>query len=94
MASGDPTLIADALLRASLSQVDASWVEAASLHSLERPELEVQWAATLALGHLVRRYGRVDLDAVLYQIIMNVAWLTWKERVRKCPTIPAIFLPN
>lgn len=68
MASEEPALIADALLRASLSEVDASWIEAASLQALERPELEVRWAATLALGHLVRRYGHLDLDAVLSKI--------------------------
>lgn len=68
MASGNAALIADALLRASLSQVDPSWIEAASLHALDRPEVEVRWSATLALGHLVRRYGHIDLDSILLKI--------------------------
>jgi len=65
MASGEPALIADALLRASLLRVDASWVEAACLRSIEHPEPEVQWAAMLALGHLVRIHGYIDLDTLL-----------------------------
>ncbi len=68
MASGNPTLIADALLRASLSQIDATWVEAACLRFLKRPEIEVRWAALTALEHLVRRYRRVDVDAILMEV--------------------------
>ncbi len=68
LASGEPALIADALLRASLSQVEPSWVEAASLQALDRPELAVRRSATLALGHLVRRYGHIDLDPTLAKI--------------------------
>jgi len=68
VASGNPTLIADALLRASLSTIDAAWVEAACLKSLERPELEIRWAALTALGHLVRRYGLQDVGAVLIKV--------------------------
>jgi len=68
MASGDPALIADAILRASLSEIDAEWVEGACLRSLERPDLAVRWAALTALGHLVRRHGRLDINAVLRAI--------------------------
>jgi len=68
MASGDPTLIADALLRVSLSGIDAQWVEDACLRSLERPEFAVRWTALTALGHLVRRHRRLDMNAVLEAI--------------------------
>ena len=65
IASGTPSQIADALLRASLSDVDPMWVETACLQSLERPELEVRWAAMTALGHLARRYRQLDVHTVL-----------------------------
>ncbi len=63
--SGVPSQIADALLRASLSLIDPTWVEAACLRSLAHPDLEVRWAALSALGHLARRYRRLDIGDVL-----------------------------
>lgn len=67
--SGDPSSIADVLLRASLSAVDPQWVEAASLSALARPESAVKWAALLALAHLVRRYGHLNTEAVQAAVI-------------------------
>ncbi len=64
IASGISALIADALLRASLSQIDPEWVQAASLWALSRPEFEVRWAALTALGHLVRRYRGIDIGTI------------------------------
>jgi len=66
--SDDPTLIADSLLRASLSDIDHCWVESACLHALDRPELGVRWAALSALGHLARRYRHVDVSTVMAAI--------------------------
>ena len=65
IASGVPSQIADALVRASLSPIDPAWVEAACLRSLAQSDFEVQWAALSALGHLARRYRRLDTGAVL-----------------------------
>ena len=59
------TLVAGALLRASLSQVDPMWVLSASLQALACPELEVRWAAVMALGHLVRRYRHIDINPIV-----------------------------
>src|SRR6059058_2645826 len=64
--SDDPTRIADSLVRASLSDIDHHWVENACLHALDRPELEVRWAALSALGHLVLRYKQVDVSTVMH----------------------------
>jgi hypothetical protein len=64
VASGDPSLIGDALVRASLSKIDPTWVEAVSLRCAARPESELRWAALTALSHLVRRYRDLDVDAV------------------------------
>lgn len=65
IASGEPSLIADALLRSSLSPIDGVWVQAVSLQSLASPHSEVRRVALIALGHLVRRYEGFDKDAVL-----------------------------
>jgi hypothetical protein len=68
MASGDPSRIADALVRASLSDIDAKWVEAACLGSLDLRDLQVRWSALTALGHLARRYRNLDVAATLKAI--------------------------
>ncbi len=68
MTSDDPLLVGDAIVRASLSQIDPTWVEAASIRLLTRPEMELQWAALSALAHLTRRYRNLDIDAVLKAI--------------------------
>lgn len=65
IASGVPPRIADAVLRASLSNIDPAWVEAACLRSLTHPDLQVRWAALSALGNLARRYRYLDVDDVL-----------------------------
>ena len=65
LASGEPSLIADALLRSSLSPIEGAWVQAVSLQSLASPHREVRRMALIALGHLVRRYEQFDKDAVL-----------------------------
>lgn len=63
--SGNPTQAADALLRASISPIDPKWVEVACLRSLEQSEIEVQWAALIALENLVRRHRSIDVKAIL-----------------------------
>ena len=65
LASGDPAQRGKALLRASLSDVDPTWVQAASLQSLAHPEPEVRRLALLALAHVARRYRCLDAAAVL-----------------------------
>jgi hypothetical protein len=64
LASNDPALIADALLRASLSDIDPQWVEQTCLQALNRPELAVRRIALTALGHLARRYKQLDIPTV------------------------------
>jgi hypothetical protein len=69
MASGEADRIADAILRASLSNIDYRWVQAAGLQALRRLEFEVRWAALSALGHLVRQYKDADVDAILTEAL-------------------------
>jgi hypothetical protein len=64
IASGDSVRIVPALLGAALESSDPSWVEACAVSLSLANDNGVRRASLLALGHLARRFGRLNTSAL------------------------------
>lgn len=64
ISSGVPDQIASSLLSAAWYAESPEWAEVAAVASSNVDDLDVQWAVTLALGHLAYRFGRLDKPAI------------------------------
>jgi hypothetical protein len=64
ISSGVPDRVVRALLAAALESPDSSWVEACALSLSVAADSSIRRAALLALGHLGRRFGTINADAI------------------------------
>jgi len=65
LASDDPDVVCDALVRVVHSPVDPAWIEARLLDATRHAEPAVRGTAATCLGHLARIHGRVTTKKVL-----------------------------
>ncbi|MGH9120957.1 MAG: hypothetical protein ACRDYC_03290 [Acidimicrobiales bacterium] len=63
-ASGVPGRVASALLSAAWYAPSREWAELAAVALSNVEDLEVQWATTLALGHVAQRSGHLNKPAL------------------------------
>lgn len=63
--SGLETNIVAALLSIGLNQQDRIWAQTICLKYLDRGTEQVVAAAITALGHIARRHGELDMNAVM-----------------------------
>jgi hypothetical protein len=64
-ASGDATLICDALVRLAYYEQDWRWVQAHCLSFLKHEDRAIAATSATCLGHLARRHRTLDLALVL-----------------------------
>lgn len=64
IASGESLRVVRALIGAALESDESSWVEACAVSLSLVDDEQVRRAALLALGHLARRFGRLDGGAL------------------------------
>ena len=60
IAAGDPTLVIEAIIHASLGPVAPSWLEPTAVALTLAADQEVRRAGLLALGHLAIRFHRLE----------------------------------
>ena len=65
LASGDPDVVRDALVRVVHSPLDPEWIEAQLLEATRADSSDVRATAATCLGHLARIHGRVSTKKVL-----------------------------
>lgn len=64
LASGEPKRVSEALIAIALHDPDRRWAQETAVAFLSDPDPEIRGAAATCLGHLARRYGRVDVPAI------------------------------
>ncbi|QIS13447.1 hydantoinase B/oxoprolinase family protein [Nocardia arthritidis] len=65
LASSDPHLIAEAILRSALHDPDGVWVTERALELLESRDIDVRAIAATALGHIARIHRVIDRERVI-----------------------------
>jgi hypothetical protein len=65
LASEDPHVVAQAIIRLALNSPDRVWVEQQALWLTSHRDPDVRAVAATALGHLARIHGAVDHRAVV-----------------------------
>jgi len=63
--SGLEENIVTALISIGLNEQDSAWAQAICLKHLESGTQSVAAAAIIALGHVVRRFGELEMQAVM-----------------------------
>ena len=64
VASGEPEIVTRAVLACSLESEDPAFIETLAVALSLSSDSDVRRSAVLALGHLARRFGRVNRPAV------------------------------
>jgi hypothetical protein len=65
LTSDDAGAVVRALLRLALHDPDGPWVQTACQNLADHPAAEVRRAVAMALGHLARLHGTLDLASAL-----------------------------
>jgi hypothetical protein len=69
LASEEPSLVIDALLRLSLNGPDFEYAERMALEHAFHPDVWVRRNAATALSHVARLHGSIDLDHVMQTLL-------------------------
>jgi hypothetical protein len=65
IASGNPELVCDAIVRLALNDHDGHWVEGVALSLMGSEDPNVRAVVATALGHVARIHGEITVSLVL-----------------------------
>lgn len=64
LASGDVSTVTTALISVGLNEVDGTWAQDVCLRHMDNDNEAIAAAAIVAIGHIARRFGTLDMGRV------------------------------
>ncbi|MDO9343997.1 hypothetical protein [Pseudomonas pergaminensis] len=64
LATSDVSKVTEALISIGLDETNGDWAEHTCLQFIEHPDDEISAAAIVAIGHIARRFGALDMTKV------------------------------
>lgn len=64
LATSDVSKVTEALISIGLDEMDGAWAQETCLQFIEHKEGDIAAAAIVAIGHIARRFGEVDMKKI------------------------------
>lgn len=81
LATGDISKITTALISVGLNEIDGAWAQDVCLQHMDNDNEEIASAAIVAIGHIARRFGTLDMNRVTPAL---------RQAKRKCPALSGV----
>ena len=81
LATGVVSKITTALISVGLNETDGTWAQSVCLQHIHHDNEAIASAAIVAIGHIARRFGALDMDKVLPAL---------QQAMRKCPALSGV----
>ncbi|KAB0566297.1 hypothetical protein C9383_01085 [Pseudomonas palleroniana] len=64
LATPDPNKVTEALISIGLNEMDSTWAQETCLQFVTNPDDDIASAAIIAIGHIARRFGEVEITKI------------------------------
>ncbi|MEX5539269.1 hypothetical protein [Pseudomonas poae] len=81
LATGDVSKVTTALISVGLNEIDGTWAQSVCLQYMHDDNEAIASAAIVAIGHIARRFGALDMDRVIPAL---------QQAKRKCPALSGV----
>ncbi|CRM17749.1 MULTISPECIES: hypothetical protein [Pseudomonas] len=81
LATGDVSKVTTALISVGLNETDCTWAQSVCLQHMRDDNEDIASAAIVAIGHIARRFGTLDMDKVMPAL---------QQAMRKCPALSGV----
>lgn len=81
LATGDVSKVTTALISVGLNEMDCTWAQDVCLRHMDNDNEEIASAAIVAIGHIARRFGTLDMARVTPALI---------RAEHKCPALSGV----
>lgn len=81
LATGDVSKVTTALISIGLNEIDGDWAQDVCLQHMHNDNEAIASAAIVAIGHIARRFGSLDMDKVTPAL---------QQAKDKCPALSGV----
>lgn len=64
LATSDVSKVTEALISIGLDEMDGEWAQGTCLQFIRHPDDQIAAAAIVAIGHIARRFGELDMTKI------------------------------
>lgn len=80
LATTDRAKVTEALISIGLDEMDGEWAQQTCIQFIGHPDEQIASAAIVAIGHIARRFGEVDMAKIIP---------AFEQARRRCSTLSA-----